>query len=425
MTDRRRGALRRAAVPLLAVSALVGGCGVLPGGSGGSPGPIVVMTWAPVGTDATNMPGMLGMAKAVESYVNDQGGLHGRKLKVLTCNERNDAVAVTDCAKQAADAGAVAVVGSYSEEGSSFVSALEGDDIPYIGGYGITEDEYQSLMSFPVNGGLPALLAGSGLQLARSCRKVALVRPDSITGDQFPIFLDQGLREAGKHPVEDILTKDDSTDYTSVATTAVGDDKASTCVSAVLGDHTGTFFDSLRRVGDVRPKVQLSSVIGSVQQSVVDASGGAKSPLEGARIADWYPPASDPKWDEMKSVITRYAFGDDTIDVADPGVQTTWIAYDVFTEVVRAMADGTDIDADSVRRAMDSTTKLSTGGLTPDLGWTDADLLGVPDHPRMVNADIVYQQVRGGRLVQEQPGFVNVTKTLKPSSYAPLKPDGT
>ncbi|WP_435131310.1 ABC transporter substrate-binding protein [Actinacidiphila sp. bgisy144] len=424
MTDRRSGALRRAAVPLLAVSALVSGCGVIPGGSDGSSGPIVVMTWAPVGTSATNMPGMLGMAKAVETYVNDQGGLHGRKLKVLTCNERNDAVAVTDCEKKAADAGAVAVVGSYSEEGSSFVSALEGDDIPYIGGYGITEDEYQSLMSYPVNGGLPALLAGSGLQLAQTCKKVALVRPDSITGDQFPIFLDQGLEAGGRKPVEDILAKDTSTDYTDAATEAVGDDKATTCVSAVLGDHTSTFFDSLRRVGDEQPKVQLSSVIGSVQQSVVDASGGAKSPLEGAKIADWYPPASDPKWDEMKSVITKYAFGDDTIDVADPGVQTTWIAYQVFTKVVRAMDDGTKIDAASVRRAMDATTKLSTGGLTPDLGWTDADLLGVPDHPRMVNADIVYQQVRQGRLVQAQSGFVNVTKTLKPSSYAPLPRDG-
>jgi hypothetical protein len=95
----------------------------------------------------------------------------------------------------------------------------------------------------------------------------------------------------------------------------------------------------------------------------------------------------------------------------------------VFTKVVRAMSDGTKVDADSVRRAMDATTKLSTGGLTPDLGWTDADLLGIPDHPRMINAKIVYQEVRKGRMVQAQPGFVDLTKTLKPSSYAPMKPN--
>jgi len=401
---------------------MVSGCGVIPGTSGGSSGPIVVMTWAPEGTDATNMPGMPAMAKAVAAYVNAQGGINGRKLQVLTCNERNDAVAVTACAQQASDAGAVAVVGSYSEEGSSFISALEADDIPYIGGYGITEDEYQSLMSFPINGGLPALLAGSGLQLAQTCKRVRLVRPDSITGDQFPIFLDEGLKAAGKPAVDDILTRDDVTDYTAVATQAVGDDKHSTCVSAVLGEKTATFFDALRRVGEEQPQVQLSSVIGSVQQSVIDASGGAKSPLEGAKITSWYPPASDPRWNEMKAVVNKYAFGDNAIDVADPGAQTTWIAYQVFLDVVRKMGGKTKIDGDSVRRAMNNTTGLSTGGLTPPLGWTDKDQLGVPEHARMTNTKVVYQEVRDGRLVQSKSGFVDLTDTLRPPSYAALKP---
>ncbi|WP_037911554.1 ABC transporter substrate-binding protein [Actinacidiphila yeochonensis] len=379
------------------------------------------MTWAPEDTDATNMPGMPAMAKAIEAYVNAEGGINGRKLKVLTCNEHDDPVGVTTCEKQASDAGAVAVVGSYSEEGSSFISALEADDIPYIGGYGITEDEFQSLMSFPINGGLPALLAGSGLQLAQTCKRVRLVRPDSITGDQFPIFLDEGLNAAGKPDVDDMLAKDNSTDYTAVATQAVGDDLHSTCVSAVLGEHTSTFFDALRRVGDKQPKVQLSSVIGSVQQSVIDASGGAKSPLEGTRITSWYPPTSSPVWNEMKSVVNKYAFDDDAIDVADPGVQTTWIAYQVFTKVAAAMGTKVKVTAESVRRAMSATTGLSTGGLTPPLGWTDSDLLGIPEHSRMVNTKVVYQEVSNGRLVQYQPGFVDLTKTLRPSSYAPLK----
>lgn len=413
MRERRIRRVRTATVALLAASALLGGCGVIPGGSGGSPGPIVVMTWAPVDTKSTNMPGMLAMAQAFEKYTNDQGGLNGRKLKVLTCNERNDAVTVTDCAEKAAKAGAVAVVGSYSEEGGSFTTALEASGIPYIGGYGITADEYQSLLSYPINGGLPALLAGNGRQLADLCKRVNLVRPDTITGDQFPIFLDQGLKSGGRPPAHDMLTADDANDYTGIATQAVGDDKSSTCVSAVLGDRTSTFFDSLRRVGDEQPKVRLSSVLGSVQQSLVDSTGGAGSPLENAYVTGWYPPASDGKWAQMKSVVKKYAFADNRIDTADPGVQTTWIAYTVFAEVVRSMDGKTALDADNLHRAMDATTHLSTGGLTPDLGWTQADLLGIPGHSRMVNSKVTYQVVRDGRLVSAKPGFVDLTKTLK------------
>ncbi|CAG6398820.1 ABC transporter substrate-binding protein [Streptomyces cocklensis] len=416
MTERRVCRARQAVVPLLAAGALLSGCGVLPGSAGGSPGPVVVMTWAPEDTGATNMPGMIAMAQAFEHYVNDTGGLNGRKLKVLTCNEHNDSVAVSQCAQQAADAHAVAVVGSYSEEGGTFSTALESNDIAYLGGYGITQDEFQSPLSYPVNGGLPALLAGSGGQLSRLCKKVALVRPDTITGDQFPIFLDQGLTAAGRPVARDLPAQDDASDYTDVAQRAVGDNKASTCVSAVLGDHTSTFFDSLRRLGDTPPKVRLSSVIGSVQQSLVDATGGPHSPLENAVVTGWYPPASDPKWDEMKAVVEKYAFSDDRIDVADPGVQTTWIAYTVFSKVIRGMEKDTDVTADTVQRALDRTTKLSTGGLTPDLGWTDTDLLNIPDHARLVDSKVTYQVVRQGKLVQQGSGFVDVAATLRKAS---------
>lgn len=354
------------------------------------------------------------MAQAFESYVNEQGGLGGRKLKVLTCNERDDSVAVAGCVQRAEEADAVAVVGSYSEQGGTFTTALETAGIPYVGGYGITQDEFQDPLSYPVNGGLPSLLAGNGRQLADACKKVNLVRPDSITGDQFPLFLDQGLTSGGLARANDLLTPDDATDYSEVAGRAIGNNKASTCVTAVLGDRTGTFFDSLRRIGDTPPRVKVSSVLGSVQQSLVDSTGGPSSPLENALVTGWYPPASDPKWDPLKAVVKKYAFSDDRIDVADPGVQTTWIAYSVFSAVVRSMAETkTKVTANSLRRALDRTTHLSTGGLTPDLGWTDADMLGVADHPRMVNAKVTYQAVRDGRLISTRPGFVDVTATLR------------
>lgn len=413
MTERRVRRALATAVATLAASALFAACGVLPGSAGGSPGPVVVMTWAPMDTKATNMPGMLAMAQVVEEYVNGQGGLNGRKLKVLTCNERNDAIAVTKCAQQADDAGAVAVIGSYSEAGSAFTSALEASGIPYLGGYGITQEEFQSLMSYPINGGLPALLAGSGRQLADLCTKVTLVRPDTATGDQFPIYLDTGLEVGGLDPSRDLPTPDDATDYTAAAADAVGDDESSSCVSAVLGEHTSTFFDSLRRTGDSQPKVRLSSVVGSVQQSTVDSTGGRLSPLEGTYLTDWYPPASDPKWDEMKSAVEKYAFGDNRIDVADPGAQTTWIAYQVFAEVVRAMDPDTAPTKENVQRALDHTTHLSTGGLTPDLGWTDEDMKSVPEHARMVNTEVSYQVIENGRIVSARPGFIDLTATLR------------
>lgn len=144
------------------------------------------MTWAPDQTRATNMPGMPAMAQAFARWVNSQGGIDGHELRVLTCNEHNTSAGAAACARRAVRENAVAVVGSYSQNGRAFMAPLEAAGIPYIGGYGISEDEFTSPLSYPVNGGQASLIAGHGMQLASSCRTVSLVRPDTLAGDKLP-----------------------------------------------------------------------------------------------------------------------------------------------------------------------------------------------------------------------------------------------
>ncbi|KUL35525.1 hypothetical protein ADL22_27230 [Streptomyces sp. NRRL F-4489] len=434
MTGRRRPSPRpfahgpAAAVTCTAVIAsLLSGCGSLPGAESGEREPVTVMTWAPEGTRTTNMPGMPAMAQAYARWVNSRGGIAGHRLKVLTCNEHDDSVEATRCAQRAVDAGAVAVVGSYSRWGQSFMSPLEVAGIPYIGGYGASAEEFASPLSYPVNGGPAALLAGNGRQLAGDCRRVALVRPDTVEGDQMPGLLDAGL--GSRPPAADVKAPEDGTDYSpqvAAALKAVGAAPGSSpaangtapgaCLNASLGDHTDTFFDAFRRLQEDSPKVRIGSVLGSVDQSLVDRTGGASGPLEGADITGWYPAANDPRWGPMRRVITQEAFGDTRIDPADPGVQTTWIAYTVLGAVLRQLADQgvRDITAHALQTALDRGERaIDTGGLTPKLRWRDDDMLAVADFPRIVNADVTYQVVRDGQLVAAQEGFADLTRTLE------------
>ncbi|MEU5102974.1 MULTISPECIES: ABC transporter substrate-binding protein [unclassified Streptomyces] len=405
------------------------GCGVLSGSD--AKDPITVMTWAPENTKATNMPGMPAMAKAYARWVNDTGGIHGRKLKVLTCNERNDPSEAARCARRAADENVVAVVGSYSQFGRYFISALEGSGIPYIGGYGLTQEEFDSPYSYPVNGGQAALLAGNGRQLASVCRRVSLVRPDTIAGDELPELLDAGLAAGKRRAATDIRAPEDAGDYTRQARAALngvgantslgsatqGAELTGSCVTAALGERTSTFFDSFRRLQEDHPKVRIASVLGSVRQSLVDSTGGRKSPLEGAYATGWYPAADDPRWAPMKKVIKEYAFEDARIDAEDPGTQTTWIAYTALRSVLDSLkAD--DISARSIRRTLDNGHTVGTGGLTPELRWGYKDMLSIHGYPRIVNADVTYQVVRDGRLVAVRKGFVDVAQTLR--RYTPL-----
>ncbi|MDT3399318.1 ABC transporter substrate-binding protein [Streptomyces sp. B1866] len=551
MTGRRRiiPHPRRAMTATLCTAvgvSLLASCGSIPGTTAAAQeNSITVMTWAPEDTSATNMPGMPAMARAFARWVNDTGGIHGRKLRVLTCNEHNDSVQAATCARRAAAEKAVAVVGSYSQHGSSFMAPLEIKGIPYIGGYGLSEEEFSSPYSYPVNGGQAALFAGNGRQLASICEQVALVRPDTIAGDELPDLLNAGLTAGGGRPATDVRAPEDASDYTAQAREALkgvgartgagtgtgadgvgastpdpaatgadgspapttgtdatpaastgspGTDTAGTsgstagdygttasptagtdpstgpadtaattgtsgagtsgaesggtgtsagttgtgggatsatsaevasstgaarrggksgsCVTAVLGMRTSTFFDSFRRVHEKEPKVRIASVLGSVRQALVDSTGGADSALEGAYATGWYPAADDPRWRPMNEVISKYAFNDNAIDPADPGTQTTWIAYTALRSVLLSLKPG-DISATTVRRALDNGYSVNTGGLTPTLRWADGDMLAVSSYSRITNADVTYQEVRDGRLVATRQGFVDVTDTLQ------------
>ncbi|MGW3647001.1 ABC transporter substrate-binding protein [Streptomyces sp. NPDC000878] len=414
---------------LAVCAALAAGCGVIPGTSDGAgSGGITVMTWAPEDTSATNKPGMPAMAQAYARWVNSQGGLNGRKLKVLTCNDHNDRVAAAKCARRAADEDVVAVVGSYSQFGDDFLGPLASAGIPYIGGYGVTNDEFTNPMSYPVNGGSPALLAGLGKELAAVCGPVALVRPDTIAGDQLPQLLDSGLKAGGHAQALDQLAAEDATEYgtqtkralertTETDTTDTtdtegeGDGEKEGCVVPALGDRTNTFMDSFRRDRADYPDVRTATVLGSVDQTVINANGGRSGPYEDSYITGWYPVASDARWDDMKKVISEEAFDDNRIDPQDAGVQTTWIAYTVLKAVVESL-DG-EVSSTTVRRALDDGLQVSTGGLTPTLRWRFQDLLSVVGFPRLVNAQVTLQVVRDGRLVAARKGFVNTTKLLE------------
>ncbi|MQS13614.1 ABC transporter substrate-binding protein [Streptomyces kaniharaensis] len=372
---------------------------------------LTVMTWAPAGTGSADRPGMTALAEAIGRDINLKGGLNGRRLRVLTCNEHNTAEGAKACAQQAADAGAIAVLGSYSQYGDDFMPVLERAGIPLIGGYGLSQPEFSSPLSYPVDGGMPALIGGSGRQLVEAgCRSVALVRPDTPAGDNLLGYLANALKPAGIKLL-DVKAPEKSSDYSAVVRKAIGRDDPGNCItSALAAEPTGTMLDSYRRLG---PKnTRIASVIGSVQQSVVDSTGGDGGPLAGAYVTSWYPPESAKVWDGLRAVVRADTTGGRTIDVSDPGVQTTWVSYEVFRAVSdKLAAAGRQITAKTVSGLLDSGEGVDVG-LTPPLNWGTTNMLPSTESPRLVNTWVTYQVVKNGRMTLQQPGFVDVRWVL-------------
>ncbi|MFG2909870.1 ABC transporter substrate-binding protein [Kitasatospora sp. NPDC048286] len=369
------------------------------------------MTWAPAGTGSADRPGMTALASAIGQDVNTKGGLDGHRLRVITCNEHNTPDGARACAQQAVDAKAVAVIGSYSQWGEAFMPVLERAGIPLIGGYGLSQPEFSSPLSYPVDGGMPALIAGNGRQLVDAgCKAVSLIRPDTPAGDNLLGYLGTALRPAGIK-LTDVKAPEQSSDYTPVIRKAIGKDEQGNCItSALAAEPTGNLLDAYRRVSV--KNTRIASVIGSVQQSVVDSTGGDTGPLGGAYVTSWYPPESAKIWDGLRAVVRTDTTGGHPIDVSDPGVQTTWVAYEVFRTAAQKLAEaGKPVTSKAVSSLLDSGEGIDVG-ITPPLNWGTTNMLPSSGSPRLVNTWVTYQVVKNGRMTLQQPGFVDIRWAL-------------
>ncbi|MER8182196.1 ABC transporter substrate-binding protein [Kitasatospora sp. NPDC094015] len=409
---RRRAAAAAALLPLVLATTACGGSA---GASSDDAGPLTVMTWAPDGTGSVDRPGVTALAEQLGREVNAKGGRAGRQLKVLTCNEHNTAAGVTDCAHQAVDAHAIAVVGSYSQFGDTFMPVLEAAGIPYLGGFGVSGAEFSSPLSYPVAGGTPTLIAGSGRQLvAAGCRSIALIRPDNGNGDTLTRYLSGAVAQSGVK-VTDVKVPEkglDAAGLAPLAQKAVGDDRTGGCVTMALGpEQTMQLLDAYRGLA---PKhTQLASVVGSVQQAAIDATGGAKSPLNGSYATGWFPPASAKVWDDLRTTAGDAAgSGSKPIDTSDLAVQTTWVAYQTFLQAIdRVSSAGQPLNAKGLRAQLDSGDTIDTGA-TPPLSWGQSDMLPSAESPRLTNTWVTFQQVKAGKLTEQQSGFIDVRWVL-------------
>lgn len=109
---------------------------------------------APVGA----MPELHQATDGFEAFVNAElGGVDGHPLEIVPCLLGN-ALAPEEaagCARQMVDAGVVAVLGGIGLSNGAALAVLEENDIAWVGGIPINEDEMVSPVSFQFSGGSP------------------------------------------------------------------------------------------------------------------------------------------------------------------------------------------------------------------------------------------------------------------------------
>ncbi|WP_328752379.1 ABC transporter substrate-binding protein [Streptomyces sp. NBC_00285] len=406
MNDSRRR--RTAAATCLAVTGalLAAGCGGKASDSATQTSalkgaPVKVMVWDPEETQGSAQPGVRQTAQAYEKWINANGGIKGGPLKVLTCNEKNDPDEAEKCAQQAVAEKVVAVVGSYSLAGDRYMPILQKAGIPYLGGTGVSAAEFSNPLSFPVNGGTPAVFAAHGQQLVQDgCKKISGVRYDVAAAAVVSQFLTLGAVSAGGSAPKDIKVPLTATDLAPQVAAAT---KGSDCVSVIMGTASGLFVKSYVQSG---AKTKLASVVGNLTPELAASTGGSGGPLEGAAITGYYPPTSDAVWKDF----VQAAKGTD-IDTSNGANETTWVAFKVLTEAAKKLPT---VSSAALVQELNSTSGIDTGGLTPPLTWKASTALPIKGLNRIHNTTATELTIRDGKIAWAKQGstFVDVRKML-------------
>jgi ABC-type branched-subunit amino acid transport system substrate-binding protein len=373
-------------------------------------GPLTVLVWGS-STDTGNLPyqELTVITRAFTDSVNASGGVNGRVLSVVTCDDHGDADGAQACARQAVEQRVSAVIGGYDAHTERALPILAAAGIAFLETAEPAGAGVRSPIAFPIVGGIPVQVLGAAmLAAAHRCSRVAVLTEDGL----YPGSLD-GLTAAG---------------LAGSAAVVAGTYR----VTGVLGDLDPTLAEATR-AGDcllVAAGTQTTGrIIGAVaahryphQVFMIGAGNpgrvAARYPDLGRQVlaADPLPPVSDPVWRPFRDALASNPDGW-TVESDGEAQRASWAAFEVFLLIGRRTIT---FDANSVLTTLRATSALDTGGLLPPLSFDRAS--PVPGMPRLANLSVTVQGFPDGQLARLRPGFTSVEAALATAAGPPDRP---
>src|SRR3954453_12174371 len=231
----------------LGLSACASGTRGTSAGASGSGDTIKVMTWAPLKSQATNYPAITAAATTYEKYINAKGGINGKKLEVITCDEGGTPQKASDCARKAIQEKVVAVVSSFGYTGDATIPLLKGANIAMFGGCcSNAVADLTSSNSFIMGNG-PAY----GAALVQHAvddgkKKIALVAIDGAQSYLAPQV--NALKANGLKPNKTVILPATAQDLSPQASQALADG-TDAVIMVVNADSIKTFIPAYKQIG--------------------------------------------------------------------------------------------------------------------------------------------------------------------------------
>ena len=364
--------------------------------SSASEAPIKLMTIGPISAPQFSLPSIPVGAQIAVNEINSTGGVDGRKLQLITCNDQNNPNTAAQCARAAIRDKVAALVGGLENYDRQIEPLLQQAGIPWVGL--VTPDDYTSGNLFLFGGEGVDAFAAIGMALAQQgCKHIAVIvtvaaGTQKINAEQ----IEAGIRAGGAKVAGTFTVPATAVDFapTVAAVRSAGAD----CIgSGASPAQNGPLLAAV----NAGAKLKIATASGGAPSTLVKALGNAANGL--LATAGMLPPTS------TEGVVPKL-------------VQTMWTEYpkvpfDQFAEtgyasviVVAHAAKGLgDVTSSSLMTALSTVNGFDTG-LGPVL---DFSMAPVAAYPRLFTIKDYVYVAKNGDYVLAQPEPIDTTPALK------------
>ncbi|WP_189339241.1 ABC transporter substrate-binding protein [Williamsia muralis] len=349
-------------------------------------------------------PEILKTAEMYGDWINEHGGIGGRPLEVITCDEADDANKAAACARKAVDEGVVATVGSYTLNGESVVPVLEQANTSEFGiCCAIVASELDSPVVQQLGAGL-AMQSGMAVKAAADgCKNTVWIGSDAgATTDLQVSLAKSGLKSMGAAPLKDVIRIPlKAQDYSAQVTQAL---KGSDCLISPIPEASLAPFLSAfaSQGGDQR----IYGLQGLLNENVAKQF---PEQTDGAVVTGMYQDLSSPAYADLREAIKQYKPSSD-LAFNSIGALGAWAAYAEFTSVVEGIQG--PLNHDTFLAAAQK--HVSTfPGVAPGIDFAQSyDGLGGA-FKNQVNRSITYSVIKDGKITPFADGaFYDMTASM-------------
>lgn len=365
--------------------------------SGGAD-PIKIMVIASMTDPNLAYPETASAVEARMDALNAAGGINGRKVTVLTCDDKNDPNTAAACAQEAVSDGVVATVGDYSVQGNSIWPILDAASIPRVGLRSITTGDANDPLSFPIDGNVNTEYTALAKLMIKEhhCTGLGMAsQQDSAAVEQVGATIESAVKADGVKWAGANFGSSTGTvaDLSPVATKLVG--AGATCAILIVAPPDQVQFSQAFLQAD--PNIQLGAAGASIPSNWPTV---VPSPSQWTMIDSFAPVTSDvPGVKQFLSEMKKYSPSAALSDTAE----RSWVAAYVFANVAATIKG--DITPKSLVAALNKATNINTGGITAPIQFTTPFIS--PNIKREFNTEYIQQLDHNGA-VAASGSFFNV-----------------